>query len=329
MKTLNWGIIGCGRIAAKFARGLQTLKGCRLVAAASLSEGKAERFAVQFGIPRFYTDYETLVRDPDIHIVYIASLHNAHCGNTLLALNNGKHVLCEKPFALNGDQAQQMAEAARSNDLFLMEAMWTRFLPASRKLKRLIDEGGIGEVKHLRAEFGFHVPWDPDDRLHSLPLSGGSLLDLGIYPVSYARWIFGCDPESIQSTADIGRSGVDEQSSYFFSYPGGRSAHLFSSFKVRVQNEALIAGSEGYVRVPNFFHPHKFTVRGAGLTSKKYRIPYRSTGLQYQAEEAMACVRAGKNESPVMPLNESVEIMRTLDALRRQWGLVYPEERNG
>lgn len=325
-KTINWGIIGCGRIAQRFAEGLRPLSSARIAAAASLTPGKAESFAAEFKIPKAYSDYKSLAADPSVDVVYVANVHNAHHAASLIALNKGKAVLCEKPFALNARQSAEMIDTARKAGLFLMEAMWTRFLPASRQLKELIDQSVIGDVRHLRAEFGFRTPWNPEDRLHSRKLAGGALLDLGIYPVSFARWIFGKSPESIQSTASIGRTGVDEQSSYQFSYSGGRSAQLFSSFKVPVPDEALIAGTQGFIRVPEFFHPREFTVFKPGGRRKKHKLPYRSTGLNCEAQEVMDCLQAGKIESTVMPLDETLEIMQTLDALRAQWDLVYPEE---
>jgi dihydrodiol dehydrogenase / D-xylose 1-dehydrogenase (NADP) len=328
MDKINWGILGCGRISAGFARGLRTVKDARLTAAASLTPGKAEAFAARFHIPKAYTDYESLVADRDVDAVYVGTLHNAHRPNTLLALENGKHVLCEKPFALNAGEAGAMIRKARGKKLFLMEAMWTRFLPASRAIKRIIDEGLLGEIRYLRAEFGFAAKWDPQDRLHNLKLAGGSLLDMGIYPVSYARWIFGEKPLSLDSTASLGRTGVDENSSYYFRYREGASALLFSSFRIKTPNQALIGGTEGSLKIPDFFHPRRFIHLLSRARFPKLRnIPYRSTGLQYQAEEAMSCIRENRVESSVMPLDETLEIMETLDALRRPWGLIYPEEK--
>jgi dihydrodiol dehydrogenase / D-xylose 1-dehydrogenase (NADP) len=327
MDNIHWGILGCGRIADSFAQGLRTLKGARLTAAASLTTGRAEAFAKRFNIPKAYTDYESLVADKDVDVVYIGTLHNAHKPNTLLALERGKHVLCEKPFALNAREAAAMIRKAREKKLFLMEAMWTRFLPASRKIKRLLDEGLLGDIRYLRAEFGFAAKWNPEDRLHNLNLAGGSLLDLGIYPVSYARWVFGKKPQSLHGTAHLGQTGVDENSSYYFQYDGGASALLFSSFRINTPDAALIGGTGGYLRIPVFFHPRRFIHQPSNSRLPKiHHLPYRSTGLQYQAREVMDCIRSGRRESTVMPLDETLEIMETLDGLRRPWGLVYPEE---
>ena len=326
-EKINWGIIGCGRISAAFARGLRLLRDTRLTAVASLTPGKAETFAKRFHASKAYTDYESLAADKDVDIVYIGTLHNAHMPNTLLALDNGKHVLCEKPFALNAKEAAAMIQKAQEKELFLMEAMWTRFLPASRKIRQLLDSGVLGDVRYLRAEFGFSAEWDPEDRLHNLELAGGSLLDLGIYPVSYARWVFGQKPSSLHSTACIGETAVDENSSYYFQYEGGNSALLFSSFRIKTPNMALIGGTKGYIRIPNFFHPRWFVhMPSNSRIPKIHHLPYRSTGLQYQAREAMDCIHSGRPESPIMPLDETLEIMETLDSLRRPWGLVYPEE---
>lgn len=323
---MNWGILGCGRIARKFAQGLRTLPEARLAAVASLTPDRAKTFAADFGVLKSYSNYEALVRDPDVDVVYVATLHNAHLSNMLLALDSGKHVLCEKPFTLNADQAQEAIDMARQKGLFLMEAMWTRFLPASRKIKKLVDRGLVGPVRCLRAEFGFRIPWNPEDRLHNRELAGGALLDLGIYPVSYARWIFGRAPKIVESSAHIGESGVDESSSYFFSYDEGETAQLFSSFKMRVPNEAVITGVEGYIRVPNFLHPRRFTLHKRMILPKLIVHPYRSTGLQYQAREVMICIKEGRTESAIMSLDETLDIMKILDRIRAPWGLKYPEE---
>ena len=221
-----------------------------------------------------------------------------------------------------------MIATAREKKLFLMEAMWTRFLPASRKIGQILDDKRLGEIRYLRAEFGFASEWNPEDRLHNLNLTGGSLLDLGIYPVSYARWVFGQKPSSLHSTAHLGQTAVDENSSYYFQYEGGASALLFSSFRVKTPNQALIGGTKGYLQIPNFFHPRLFThFPSKSRFPKVYRQAYRSTGLQYQAQEVMDCILSGRLESTLMPLDETLEIMHTLDSLRRPWGLVYPEEK--
>lgn len=325
-KPINWGIMGCGRIASLFAEGLRTLKNSRITGAASLTPEKADRFAKAHQIPKSYTKYESLAEDPNIDIVYVATLHNAHYSNTLMALHSGKHVLCEKPFTLNAAQAKELIKTARTKKLFLMEAMWTRFLPASQKIKQLIDRGEIGEIQTLRSEFGFYTPWNPNDRLHNLNLAGGALLDIGIYPVSYAHWIFGEKPLKINGSAYIGSTHVDEHSSYLLTFTKGRSALLFSSFNIKVPNEALIAGTKGYIRIPNFFKPTKFWAYDQKGKLHTFRIPYKSTGLQYQAKAAADCICKGEIESSIMPLNETLEIMETLDTLRSQWKLVYPEE---
>jgi len=318
--------MGCGRIASLFAEDLRTLKNSRIIGVASLTPEKADHFAKAHRIPKSYTKYESLAEDPDIDIIYVATLHNAHYNNTQMALHSGKHVLCEKPFTLNAAQAKDLIETARVKNLFLMEAMWTRFLPASQKIKQLIDQGAIGEIITLRAEFGFYSPWNPNDRLHNLNMAGGALLDIGIYPVSYAHWIFGEKPLKVYGSAYIGSTHVDEHSTYLLTFSKGRSALLFSSFNIKMPNEALIAGTKGYIRIPNFFKPTKFWMHDQKGKQHIFRIPYKSTGLQYQVKTASDCIGKGDIESPIMPLNETLEIMETLDTLRNQWGLVYPEE---
>ena len=324
--SIRWGIIGCGKIARAFARGLRSVKDAELTAVASRTPGRAEEFARTYGAKRFYVNYEGIVQDDGVDVIYVATTHDKHYQNSLLAIENGKHVLCEKPFTVNAVQAEKLIAAARSRNLFLMEAMWTRFLPATVRLGELLDSGLIGDVRLLRADFGLHFPWDPDNRLHNRDLAGGALLDLGIYPVSFSFFIFKKAPEQIESSALLGKSRVDEFSSYYFRYGGGRAALLSSSFKFLMPHQAMVAGSEGYLLIPDFFHPKQFTVQLNNGKRKKIRLPYRSTGLNYQALEVVECIRNGEVECRKMPLDESLEIMRTMDRMRADWQLKYPNE---
>jgi predicted dehydrogenase len=325
--SFRWGILGCGHIAHKFVCGLQTLPGTELVAVASKSLRRAQEFGLEHSVPQAYGDYEKMLTNENLDAVYVATTHNFHYENVKLCLNHGHSVLCEKAFTVNAVQAAELIALARTKNLFLMEAMWTRFIPCIVKLRELLNAGEIGEVTHLKASFGIRTkklfPWQ---RMRSKKLAGGALLDLGIYPVSFARMVFGRPPSEITSRAKIGWTGVDETSEYFFSYPNGARAELFASFRKVTPHDAVLTGTKGTIHVPDFFHPHRMTITRHGAAPETLEIPCAPTGYQYEAAEVAACLNDGRIESAVMPLAETLEIMRTLDTLRAQWGVKYPGE---
>jgi predicted dehydrogenase len=325
-REIKWGILGCGRIAHLFAQGLGVLNNAVLYAVASKTAGRAENFAKSYNALVYYDNYEELVKNPEVDVIYIATTHNFHYENAMLCLNHGKHVLCEKAFTINARQAEQLVKTAREKRLFLMEAMWTRFFPCIKELNRLLDKGTIGEIQMLRADFGFSRGLDPKERKMNPYLGGGALLDLGIYPISYARMIFKKAPSKIYSSAWLGETGVDQQSAYLFEYSSGQQALLFSSFISEVPHEAMIVGTKGHIKLQDFFHPSSMTIKmndGKEWTVEK---EYESTGYNYEAQEVMDCIVNGKLESDIMPLDETVEIMETMDEMRAQWGIVYPGE---
>lgn len=325
MSLFRWGILGTGNIAARLAESLGNLAEAELLAVGSRSQAGAERFGKAWDIPRRYSSYQALVTDPDIDAVYVATPHPFHCENTLLALEHGKHVLCEKPFALNASEAARMIAKAREQKLFLMEAMWTRFLPAMVKLRELLAGGVLGEVELVQAEFGFKGNIGPEHRLLNPALGGGSLLDVGIYPISFAFMVLG-KPDSTQSDALIGPTGVDEAADVMFEYSGERRAELASAINQALPNAARVYGSEGYVEVtPNFWQSQKL-ILFANDREEHLSLPFEGHGDQFQAIELMDCVRQGKQGSDTMPLDESLSIMQTLDEIRAQWGLRYPSE---
>ncbi|QBG46225.1 Gfo/Idh/MocA family oxidoreductase [Verrucomicrobia bacterium S94] len=329
MKKIYWGIIGCGGIANKFADGLAVLPGGELYAGASRTPGKAEAFIEKHGGTTAYTDYSALVVDPRVDAVYVATTHNFHYENVKLCLEHGKHVLCEKPMTLNARQAGELAELAAANGLFLMEAMWTRFIPGIRELQRLLKEGVIGDVRSVRADF--HIggrAFPKDGRLWNRDLAGGSLLDLGIYPITFADLVMGGDlPETVKSDVFIGRTGVDDRSFYQLTYSGGRFAQLSSSFTSSAPVEAVIAGDSGFVRVPCFFHPVEFEICRFGEELETLRFPFPDKeGFKFEIEEAMSCIAAGKTESEIHPLSKTRQMLELMDTLRAQWNLSYPGE---
>ncbi|HOM02348.1 MAG TPA: Gfo/Idh/MocA family oxidoreductase [Acetivibrio sp.] len=326
-EEIKWGILGCGRIARTFAESLQYVPDGKLTAVASKTPGKACEFARTFNVERYYEDYLDLVKDESLDVIYVATTHNYHYEHTLLCLENKKSVLCEKPFTVNSKQAEHLISVARQNKVFLMEAMWTRFLPCIVELSRLLSQNIIGDIGFLRADFGFSTKGRDVPKYYFDPnLAGGALLDLGVYPVSFSRFVFKKPPVNIKTFGYIDTSKVDIHAAYMFEYGYGKVAMMSSSYSVDMPHEAVICGTEGYIKVPDFFHPTQFSIHLHGKEEKVVRIPFESNGLNYQAREVNKCLREGKLESDIMTLDESLEIMKTLDALRAEWGLSYPME---
>ena len=328
MQDIQWGIIGCGGIAGMFATSLQALETGILLAGASRTPGRAAEFAEKHAMARAYTDYEALVADPDVDAVYIATTHNFHHENIRLCLENGKHVLCEKPFTVNAAQTAELIELAREKNLFMMEAVWTRFLPAIGKLKEVLATGDIGEVLTVKADFSIEGEFAPEHRLKNKALAGGALLDLGIYPITFASIVFGEQPTRILSSVVIGDTDVDDRSFYLFDYEGGRRAMLSSSFTHNAPTEGIICGTQGYIRVPGFLWAHEFHIHLEGQDEPEtIHLPYvEGENFRFEIAHAMQCIKDGKPESDIMPLSETLAIMQTMDTLRAQWGLKYEGE---
>lgn len=320
---VRWGILSAGRIANHFVSDLKRTPDAKAIAVAARSAQRAAAFATKHGIPRAYGSYEELAKDPDIDVIYVGTTHNFHRAHTLLCLENGKHVLCEKPFALNAAEARQMITCAHEKKLFLMEAMWSRFNPVYMRAMRWVNDGLIGEVRMLKADFGFRAPWEPERRLLNPALGGGSILDVGIYPIALASHLFGLQPSHIQALAFLGTTGVDEQASMILKYTHGQLAVLSSAVRTRIPNNALIIGTEGMIWMPMFWrarlallwHPRKLP-----------RITWGRAGYQFEATEVGQCIREKKMESTVIPLDESLALMETMDQIREKIGLKYPEE---
>ena len=325
-RPIRWGIIATGGIARGFATELRDIEGAVMQAAASRSAERAEAFAAEFGVERAYGSYEELAADPDVDIVYVASPHSHHHEHTMLCLDSGKAVLCEKAFAMSAGEARDMVEAARARKLFLMEAMWTRYLPAIRRVREWIAAGEIGEVKMVKADFGFRFPWDPEHRLLKKELGGGALLDAGIYTSSFASMIFGEQPKRIESTAHLGSLEVDEWLAALFDYGDGRIAVIANALRLPMRTEAFIFGTEGRIELPFFLGAKSAKLVRTDDSEIEFTDTQAARGMHHEAEEAMRCIRAGERESPLMPLDETVAIMETLDTMRGQWGLAYGGE---
>lgn len=325
-RIIRWGILGPGKIARTFAAALREAQGAELVAVGSRSPERARAFADEFAVPRSWGSYAALAADPEVDAVYVASPHSEHHDHTLLCLAAGKHVLVEKALALNAAQAAAMIAAARHRRLALMEAMWTRFLPLYRRIGALIARGDLGEVRLLQADFGFRAAFDPAGRLFNPALAGGALLDLGVYPVSLSSLLFGA-PVSIQAAGNLAPTGVDQEVAAVLHHTGGGLTVLSASLVAETPREAVIVGTRGRLRVLTpWWGGTRMVVQLAGQPEETVSLPARGRGDVHQVEAFMDLIRGGRTESPVMPLDESLSIMKTLDEIRRQVGVVYPQE---
>ena len=325
-EKIRWGIIGTGNIAKLFAHGLSALPDAELVAVGSRSQASADAFGDQFAIPRRHASYAALAEDSGVDAIYVATPHPLHKENTLQALRAGKAVLTEKPFTINAQEAREVIQFAREQRLFLMEAMWTRFIPAMVRVRELLAQGVIGEPHMLTADFGFRTGFNPEGRLFNPQLGGGALLDVGVYCVSLASMIFG-KPERITSMAHLGETRVDERAAMILGYPGGQLALLSTAIRTNTPMEAIISGSEGQIRIPPlFWKPTHVSVTVHGKEKTEIEMPLVGNGYNYQAAEVARCLREGQTESPVMPLDETLSIVEMMDTIRAQWGLKYPME---
>ena len=323
---IRWGILGPGSIANQFAKGLQAAPDGQLVAVGSRDLQRAEAFAEQYDAPNRHGSYEELVADPEVDAIYVATPHPFHKENSILCLEAGKAVLCEKPFTVNAAEAAEIVAVARAKKVFLMEAMWSRYLPIIVQVRKWLDEGAIGEPLQVNADFGFRAGVNPEGRLFSPALAGGALLDVGIYVVSFAAMVLGSDPEQIAATAHIGETGVDENTGILLRYKNGAVATLSCAVRASSPHMARIAGSEGTICVaPSWWKGEAATLK-AGDREEAIELPLAGNGYNYEAQEVARCLATGELESPVMPLDETVALMRILDEARTQIGLKYPME---
>ncbi len=326
MKNYRWGIIGPGKIAAKFAVALPLAGRASLGAVASRDEDRAKEFAGKSGAARYYTRYEELAADPDIDAVYIATPHGFHAEHAILCLQHGKAVLCEKPMALSARQVEKMIAAARDNKAFLMEAMWTRFLPVIEKVLELIRDGRLGTVKQVRGDFGFYASFNPAGRLYDLRLGGGSLLDIGIYPLFLCLLLLG-EPDSIHAAGHLSPTGSDETCQAILSYRDGRSALISSTLACQTAITAEINGTEGMIQLPTpWYKNDKLTLVRPGEEPQLISVEPMVNGFEYQIREVTACLDKGLLESPLHSHTDSLRLSRTMDVIRGQLGVKYPEE---
>ena len=317
-EPLRWGLIGSGQIASAFADDLTLTDSGRVVAIGSRSQESADRFADKFDIPNRHASYEALVADPAVEVVYVGTPHPMHYANALLALEAGKPVLVEKPFTMNADEARQLIDRARSKGLFMMEAMWTRCLPHIVEIGRLLADGALGDIVTVMADHGQFFPKDPASRLFARELGGGVLLDCGVYPVSFASMVLG-KPARVVALITPAFTGVDGQTSMLFGFASGAQAVLTCTSSARTPTRAAIVGTEARIEIDSFFYaPSTFTLIRRDGSATRFEPPHEGNGLHYEADEVARCLRAGLLESPLMPLDETLEIVETLDTVIAQ-----------
>ncbi|GAA2057145.1 Gfo/Idh/MocA family protein [Leifsonia soli] len=326
---LRWGVLGPGAIAADFTDSLHRHTRQRVVAAGSRSAERAQAFADAHGVDRSYSSYEELVADPDVEVVYIATPHSEHLEHALLAIAAGKHVLIEKPMAVTAGQAGRIVAAAREAGVFAMEAMWTRYLPQTDIVRQLLEDGALGDVRVVTADFGGRAAFDPSSRLWNPALAGGALLDLGVYTVSWASFALGA-PAGIIASGTLAETGVDEQAALVLSSAGGGQALLSTTLLAETPSLATISGSAGRVETDSpFWGPSGLRVfRGDGTLAAHWRDPYgrpHRDGMSYEAAALARFVAEGRTESPLHPLAEAVDTLATIDEARRQLGATRVE----
>lgn len=325
-EKVRLGILGTGNMARQFALGLRHTREVELMAIGSRHPETALRFATEFDVPKHFASYEALASDPAIDLVYVATPHSCHLDNSLMCLDAGKAVICEKPFAINASEASLIIEKAREKRLFLMEAMWSRYIPAVVRLRELLAEKAIGNVQLMIAGGAFMPAFDPTAYLFRPELGGGVLLDAGVYLVSMASMVFG-SPDKILATGKLGRSGVDEHDAILLQHGNGAIASLYISLRASASPEITLLGDRGRILVhAPLFAPPRLTVSITGAVEETVGFPFPGNGYQFEALEAARCIRAGHTESSIMPLDETLSIMQTMDQIRSQIGLKYPME---
>lgn len=328
MDEVRWGILGTGKISRQFAEALKDTPGALLAAVASRGIDGAQSFAREFGAAAGYGSYQALADANDVDIVYIGTPHPMHAENALMALRAGKGVLCEKAFTMNRREAEEVVALARAKKLFLMEAMWTRFMPALAEVRRIIASGEIGRVHQVTADFGFLATQGPEHRIFNPALGGGALLDLGIYPLSIAAALLG-PVESVRAVSEMGPTGVDIQTAFTLRHEGGALSACSCSLRARTPGELTVSGELGHVRMNTMFHRAKtITVAPADGTVRTVDTPFIGNGYAHEAIEAQRCFRAGLIESPGMTHGETLALMGVMDEIRAQIGLRYPADRS-
>jgi predicted dehydrogenase len=323
--SVRWAIAGPGRIAENVANDFPLVPNARLVAVGSRSSERARAFADRHGIERAHGSYRELIDDPGVDVVYIATPHPQHHPIAMAAIAAGKAVLVEKAFTATVEGAEHIISAARAHSVFAMEAMWTRFQPANRQVRAWLDDGAIGDVRTVQADLGVIREFDPTDRLFAKELGGGALLDLGVYPVSFAQWMLGA-PERVVATGSIGVTGVELDADLLLAYPGARSALLTTSLHTPMPGAARVLGATGWIDIlPRFHHPTDVVLHVAGAEPVHISAPPIGAGYAHELIEVTTCVAEGRTESEIMPLDDTLAVQRILEDAGHQLGVEWHE----
>jgi predicted dehydrogenase len=322
----NWGVLGPGRIANQFAEGISVIDDAKLYAVASTNTERGRTFAEKYAIEKIYNTYEELVNDPRVDGVYIATPHRFHFENMLLCLNAGKPVLCEKPLTVNAPETEELIALAREKKVFLMEALWSVYLPIYSQIRHWLDDGMIGDIKFMISKFGGNVPLDQADRWLNPELAGGTLLDMGVYPIAISQWIMGKDPITFNAKSFKGKTDVDEVTAVLLQYDNGVISEFSSNFFNGDDNEFRIFGSKGLIRFADPWSATRATLV-TGDNELTLTKPLRGGGFEYETEEAMRCIREGLLESPVMTHAKTLANMILMDKIRVEIRVKYPFEK--
>ncbi|MCF6506178.1 Gfo/Idh/MocA family oxidoreductase [Blastococcus sp. MG754426] len=322
---IRWGIVGPGRIAEKVVEDFAVVDGARAVAVASRSQERADGFAARHGLERAYGSYGEILADPDVDVLYVATPHPHHHQFALAALRAGKALLVEKAFTATTAGAAEVVDLARESGTFVMEAMWTRFQPAVARLNELVADGAIGEVRSVQADLGVSREYDPVDRLFALELGGGALLDLGVYVVSFAQMLLGT-PDRVVATGSLFPSGADAEAAILLGWEDGRNAALTTSLKYALPGTARVVGTTGWIDVvPRFHHPQTIVLHRDGAEPEEITRPQTGAGYAHELAEVTGCLRAGRTESPAMPLADTLVVQDVLGQAADQLGVRHAE----
>jgi dihydrodiol dehydrogenase / D-xylose 1-dehydrogenase (NADP) len=323
--TFRWGVIGHGHISGTFREATATIDGAEIVAVAGRDLSRAQAYASEHGIDAAHDSIDTMLSAGGLDAVYVCTPHTAHAEAALACVEAGVPVLVEKPMTPTAATTRELVAATAAAGVFAMEAMWTRFLPTLEAVRSWIDEGRIGEVQLLTASFGFRAPAMSDHRLFSPELAGGGILDVGVYPLALAQWLYGSAPEAVRAVGSVGETGVDEHVAISARYPGGGLAQLGCAVRANLDHHAVIRGTDGHIEIPAFWSAQSATLFAEGV-EESTETAHTANGFEYQIEEVMGCVAEGRTESPRMPHAASVELAELSDEIRDQIGVRYPFE---
>ena len=325
---MKWGILATGTIAAKFAKTIKEMRSNdeMIVAVGSRDTKRAQEFADTYGVKRAYGSYEELAADPEVEAVYIATPNNMHFGNAMLCLENGKHVLCEKPFTTNAGEAGRLYSEAQERGLFIMEAFWIRFLPLYEKLLQIVESKEFGELRHVRCDYGFIAKGARRERKFKSELGGGALLDIGIYNLGFLHMMMGAAPESFTSDVHLNEYGTDDFSVLQLKYPGGRTAHSVQSIGLQMERQAALYFDRATIYLPDFQAASSMMVKPVEGEPYTVECPFEVNGFEYQIREVTECVRGGKTHSEIFKPQDSVAVLRLMDDIRRSWDMKFSFE---